>query len=98
VYNNKLNMGKRTLKVGIVGKYGTRYGSSIRKQIKKIEISQHRTFFCKFCGKKKIKRISIGIWNCKKCNKTFAGGAWELQTEAGFLSQNIIKKTTKNTN
>ena len=29
-------MGKRTKKVGICGKYGTRYGASIRKNIKKI--------------------------------------------------------------
>jgi large subunit ribosomal protein L37Ae len=34
-------MAKRTRKVGVCGKYGTRYGASLRKQIKKIEISQH---------------------------------------------------------
>lgn len=32
--------GKRTKKVGITGKYGVRYGSSLRKVIKKIEVSE----------------------------------------------------------
>jgi len=30
-------MAKHTKKVGIVGKYGTRYGASLRKVVKKIE-------------------------------------------------------------
>jgi ribosomal protein L37AE/L43A len=34
-----------------VGKYGTRYGASLRKQIKKMEVSQHSKYFCQFCGK-----------------------------------------------
>ena len=34
-------MGKRTQKVGITGKYGTRYGASLRKLVRKIEITQH---------------------------------------------------------
>lgn len=34
-------MTKKTKKVGITGKYGTRYGASLRKIIKKFEISQH---------------------------------------------------------
>lgn len=42
---------KRTKKAGIVGKYGTRYGASLRKMIKKMEITQHKRHICTFCGK-----------------------------------------------
>jgi len=45
------SQGRRTKKVGICGKYGTRYGASLRKIIKKIEISQHSKYTCVFCGK-----------------------------------------------
>ncbi|GLJ37954.1 hypothetical protein SUGI_0772490 [Cryptomeria japonica] len=41
VVRKEINNAKRTKKVGIVGKYGTRYGASLRKQIKKMEVSQH---------------------------------------------------------
>ena len=44
-------MAKRTKKVGILGKYGTRYGSAQRKTIKKFEITQRATYGCPFCGK-----------------------------------------------
>lgn len=44
-------MAKRTQKVGIVGKYGTRYGGALRKIAKKYETSQHMTYTCGFCGK-----------------------------------------------
>lgn len=45
---------KRTKKAGVVGKYGTRYGASLRKMVKKIEISQHGKYACYFCGKVKL--------------------------------------------
>jgi len=44
-------MTKRTVKVGIVGKYGTRYGASLRRIIKKFEVQQHSRYVCSFCGK-----------------------------------------------
>ncbi|PIO57576.1 ribosomal L37ae protein, partial [Teladorsagia circumcincta] len=36
-------MAKRTKKVGIVGKYGTRYGASLRKMVKKMESTHLQT-------------------------------------------------------
>ncbi|KAL0608774.1 Isoleucine--tRNA ligase, mitochondrial [Plecturocebus cupreus] len=73
-------MAKRTKKVGIVGKYGTHYGASLRKMVKKIEISQHAKYTCSFCGKTKMKRRAVGIWHCGSCMKTVAGGAWTYNT------------------
>ncbi|KAL1441026.1 hypothetical protein MTO96_008947 [Rhipicephalus appendiculatus] len=72
-------MAKRTKKVGIVGKYGTRYGASLRKMAKKIEITQHAKYTCTFCGKDTMKRTCVGIWKCRSCRKTVAGGALRFQ-------------------
>ena len=36
----------RTGQVHITGKYGVRYGASLRKQIKKIEVTQHAKYTC----------------------------------------------------
>ena len=85
-------MGKHTKKVGPVGKYGTRYGSSIRKHIKKIEISQHSTYECNFCGKEKVKRVAVGIWSCKGCNRFRTGGAWTLCTQAAITARGTIRR------
>ena len=50
-------MAKRTKKVGICGKYGTRYGAAQRKTIKKFEITQRATYTCSFCGKVNISHL-----------------------------------------
>ncbi|WMV50024.1 hypothetical protein MTR67_043409 [Solanum verrucosum] len=55
---------KRTKKAGIVGKYGTRYGASLRKQIKKMEVSQHSKYFCEFCGKVYQHRPCVSSLHC----------------------------------
>merc|ERR1712146_223018 len=73
-------MAKRTRKVGICGKYGTRYGATLRKVVKKFEISQHATYVSPFCGKNSVKRVATGIWKCKRTNKKIAGGAYTLNT------------------
>ncbi|KMT07632.1 hypothetical protein BVRB_6g147580 [Beta vulgaris subsp. vulgaris] len=68
-------MAKRTKKVGIVGKYGSCYGASLHKQIKKMEVSHHSKYFCELCGKYALKRKVFDIWGCKDCGKVKAGGA-----------------------
>merc|ERR1712130_784347 len=82
----------RTKKVGVTGKYGTRYGASLRKQIKKVEITQHSRYTCPFCGKDSVKRTAVGIWNCKGCGKTQAGGAWVLNTTAAATVRSTVRR------
>jgi len=85
-------MDRRTTKVGITGKYGTRYGAKLRKQVKSIEILQRTKYVCPFCGKTSVKRAAVGIWNCKACRRNMAGGAWEFTTTAAVTSKTTIQR------
>ncbi|MEX2701893.1 MAG: 50S ribosomal protein L37ae [Candidatus Baldrarchaeia archaeon] len=73
----------RTKKVGITGRFGARYGSTIRKRVREIEEKMKRPHKCPKCGTKAVKRISVGIWQCRKCNYTFTGGAYIPVTGVG---------------
>jgi large subunit ribosomal protein L37Ae len=88
-------MAKRTKKVGITGKYGTRYGSTLRKLVKKVEVSQHSTYRCVFCGKDSVKRTCVGIWNCRSCRKVVAGGAYTLSTPSAVTVRSNIARLRK---
>ncbi|KAL5492530.1 RPL43 [Sanghuangporus weigelae] len=85
-------MTKRTRKVGVTGKYGTRYGASLRKQVKKMEITQHARYTCTFCGKDSVKRTAVGIWGCRACKKIIAGGAWTVSTTAAATVRSTIRR------
>jgi len=86
---------KRTKKVGITGKYGTRYGATLRKLMRKIEVSQHATYRCTFCGKDTVKRTSAGIWKCRACKKIIAGGAYSLSTAAAVTIRSTLGRLRK---
>jgi len=65
-------MGKRTKVVGIAGRYGPRYGSTLRKRVKAVLEQRYAPHICPFCGAKgKVVRISTGIWMCKKCGTIY---------------------------
>merc|ERR1712117_428015 len=90
----RTTMAKRTKKVGVVGKYGTRYGASLRKTVKKMEITQHAKYLCSFCGKDAMKRKAVGIWKCsvKNCNIVVAGGAWNYSTVTAASVRSAIRR------
>ncbi|KAM7258745.1 hypothetical protein ACFE04_014486 [Oxalis oulophora] len=97
LHSTPFTMTKRTKKAGIVGKYGTRYGASLRKQIKKMEVSQHSKYFCEFCGKYAVKRKAVGIWGCKDCGKVKAGGAYTLNTASAVTVRSTIRRLREQT-
>lgn len=88
-------MERRTVKVGITGKFGTRYGAKLRKQVKAIEILQKTKYVCPFCGKNSIRRHAVGIWRCKACRRNIAGGAWEFTTSAATTAKTTINRLKK---
>jgi large subunit ribosomal protein L37Ae len=90
-------MGNHTKKAGIVGKYGTRYGGTLRKVIKKMEVTQHAKYNCSFCGKNAVKRQATGIWNCGRCKKTMAGGSYVLSTAAAVTVRTAVARIQKAT-
>ena len=70
----------RTKKVGASGRYGARYGKGVKKRVVAIEKKQKTKHKCPECLKEGMKRISPGIWTCKKCGLKVAGKAYEPGT------------------
>ncbi|MEM1584057.1 MAG: 50S ribosomal protein L37ae [Nitrososphaerota archaeon] len=57
-------------------RFKARYGATIRKKVAEIEREQKALHICPGCGEGKVKRVSIGVWQCTRCGYKFAGGAW----------------------
>ncbi|MEK6885903.1 MAG: hypothetical protein AABX17_02980 [Nanoarchaeota archaeon] len=65
---------------GSAGRFGVRYGQSAKKRTSAIEAKQKMKQHCIFCNGR-AKRLSKGIWLCKKCGKKFAGHAYFLESK-----------------
>lgn len=68
----------RTKKIKSAGRFGVKHGTRVRRKITEIESVQRKKQFCIFC-KGVAKRISKGIWKCKKCEKKFAGHTYFIK-------------------
>ncbi len=63
------------------GRFGARYGKSVRDKLVNVESKQRVKQTCPFCEKKGAKRLSKGIWNCSKCGKKFASDTFHLNKQ-----------------
>ncbi len=63
---------------GTSRRFGARYGLKVRKKLEKIEILTKANKKCPYCGYPALKKIAIGIFICKKCNKKFTGKAYTI--------------------
>ena len=69
-------MSQRTKKVGSTGRFGPRYGVSVRRRIGTVEKKQRQKHECPSCSKINVKRISTGIFKCSSCEYQYASGAY----------------------
>ena len=72
-------MATKLKKTKSAGRFGARYGRSVRARVVKIEEKQRKKQKCPFCGKTGVKRVSKGIWYCPKCDKKFASNTYYLE-------------------
>jgi large subunit ribosomal protein L37Ae len=72
-------MASKSKKTKSAGRFGARYGKRVKAKLVAVETKQKVKQKCPFCGKKGVKRLSKGLWQCKKCNKKFAHDAYYIE-------------------
>ena len=83
----------RRSKRSATGRFGPRYGTSVRKMIAQTETESKRKHVCPKCGKIAVQRRSVGVWHCGECGNTFAGGAYAPVTKVGTVAKRSMRKT-----
>ena len=77
-------MARRTRQVGVVGRYGPRYGVRIRRRVQEIEEARRARHVCPKCQAPAVHRRSSGVWQCRHCGHVFAGGAYRPVITTSF--------------
>ena len=85
---------KRTKKVGPAAGLGVRYGSSVRKKYIRILLESRKSHKCPYCDFETVRRESVGVWKCNKCNQIFAGGAYTPTTKLGIVAKRATKSVS----
>lgn len=85
-------MAKKKKDVGSAGRFGTRYGRVARKEVAEVEKTSRAKHVCPSCESESVKRVSSGIWQCRKCSHKFAGGAYAPETDAGETAHEALKQ------
>ena len=88
-------MAKRTQKAGATAKFGPRYGVSVRRNSANAMRKKSQSYTCPICQYNKVRRKSVGIWHCSKCDHTFTGGAWEPFTRASTANQRFVRRSVE---
>ena len=80
---------KTEKKLGSVKRFGARYGRKLKLSFSKIETEQRKLHKCPYCAKVAVKRVALGIWQCRKCDVKFTGKAYSV-TRKITTSEEVI--------
>lgn len=81
------NDGRET---GSAGRFGPRYGRVSRRRVAEIEADTNANHECPDCGADRVSRTGTGIWECSRCDHTFAGGTYRPETPAGRAAERSV--------
>jgi large subunit ribosomal protein L37Ae len=82
----------RVKKVGPAGSFGSRYGTVARRRYAEVVSGMRVPHECPRCHVRAVKRVTVGIWSCRKCGVKFAGGAYLPTTKLGEISRRAARE------
>jgi large subunit ribosomal protein L37Ae len=69
-----------------------RHGVSLRKRRMAVQAEKRAKYECDMCGKTQVRRVGSGIWKCRRCGATYAGGAYSFKTtSATTLTRAVVE-------
>ena len=82
-------------KLGSAKRFGARYGRTVKHNFARIEKEQRALHKCPYCNNDSVKRLSAGIWECRKCNAKFAGKAYTISKKIVIKDEITVEPVIK---
>ena len=79
-------------KVGPAGSFGSRYGTVARRRYAEVVAGMRIPHECPRCHVRAVRRLTVGVWSCRKCGVKFAGGAYLPATKLGDISKRAARE------
>ena len=74
--------------IASIKRFGARYGRTVKHKFGAVEAMQRRKYKCPYCSKPSLKRVSLGIWQCRKCNAKIASRAYTVSKKKTLFASN----------
>ncbi len=87
-------MSKRTKKVGTSGRFGPRYGVTVRKRIADVEALTKGRHECPVCHGVALGRSATGIWICRRCGAKMASSSY-MRTPPAAVRREVAEVLAK---
>ncbi|WP_455280314.1 transposase [[Eubacterium] cellulosolvens] len=81
-------------KTRLGGGLATRYGTAPRRRYIDVLVRMRRKHECPKCKVRAVRRLSVGLWQCRRCGNQFAGGAYSSFTKIGEIAKRAATSAT----
>jgi len=81
-------------KTRLGGGLSTRYGTAPRRRHIDILVRLRKKHECPKCKVRAARRLSVGLWQCRRCGNQFTGGAYFPFTKVGEVAKRAAASAT----
>lgn len=81
-------------KTRLGGGLSTRYGTAPRRRHIDILVRLRKKHECPKCKVRATRRLSVGLWQCRRCDNQFTGGAYFPFTKVGEVAKRAAASAT----